>query len=45
MQFDHDTQGMKCDHCGRLESVEIQWVEAPEYLYNPTADEYTAPDW
>ena len=45
MRFDPDTQGMKCDHCGRVDPVEIQWTQAPEYLYNPATDEYTAPDW
>lgn len=45
MHFDPDTQGMKCDHCGRSDALDLQWMESPEYLYNPADGGYTAPDW
>ena len=45
MAFDPDTQSLLCGQCGRAEPVAAQELEAPEYLYNPQTDEYTAPDW
>ena len=43
--FDPDTQGLRCDHCGREEEIPALLVEAPEYLYNPMTDSYDAPNW
>ncbi len=45
MLFDPDTQGLKCEHCGAQAEIPAALVEAPEYLYNPQTDSYTAPDW
>ena len=43
--FDPDTQGLRCEHCGRGEEIPAPLVEAPEYLYNPATDSYDAPNW
>lgn len=43
--FDPDTQGMKCTHCGRVDPVQTTLMEAPEYMYDPQNQAYTAPDW
>ncbi len=45
MTFEPETQSMCCIHCGRKELVPAQMLEAPEYLYDPNTDSYTAPDW
>lgn len=45
MIFDPDTQALLCAQCGRTEPVSVPELEAPEYLYNPATDEYSAPDW
>lgn len=45
MRFDPDSQGLKCEHCGGEKAIPSELVEAPEYLYDPRTDSYTAPDW
>ena len=45
MAFDPDTQSLLCAQCGRTVPVPAPELEAPEYLYNPETDEYSAPDW
>ncbi len=45
MRFDPDSQGLVCEQCGREEAIASPVIEAPEYLYIPTDDTYTAPDW
>ena len=45
MEFDPDSQQLACAQCGRRQVIESPALEAPEYLYNPSTDEYTAPKW
>lgn len=45
MEFDPDSQGLACVQCGRKQPIESPLFEAPEYVYNPNTDEYSAPDW
>lgn len=45
MLFDPNTQKLKCEHCALEKEIPAPLVEAPEYLYNPQTDSYTAPDW
>lgn len=45
MVFDPDVHKLHCEHCGREEEIPSPVLEAPEYLYNPDTDEYTAPNW
>ena len=45
MAFDPDTQALLCGQCGRTVPIPAPELEAPEYLYNPETDEYSAPDW
>ena len=45
MIFEPEAQSMCCIHCGKQEPVPADMLEAPEYLYDPHTDSYTAPDW
>ncbi len=45
MEFDPDTQTLQCIHCGGHGEIPTRVAEAPEYLYNPQTDSYTAPNW
>lgn len=45
MEFDPDTQTLQCIHCGGHAAIPTEVIEAPEYLYNPQTDSYTAPNW
>lgn len=43
--FNLASQKLRCEHCGLEKEIPADLVEAPEYLYNPQTDSYTAPDW
>lgn len=45
MRFAPDSQKLRCEQCASELDILAELVEAPEYLYDPRTDSYTAPDW